>query len=248
MVTLSCKIKLNQQSLLFEKARRISHRMFRIEDRKRGATLTEGLGGAEVRHSVCREVSMRLQGLVLVVILGATPSVRAAASQAESEKLTASALPQFLADFEKSLAPIDSAFDDLENAKLPLLDESGHPLGRRNIQDRRKILSDLRDTVKQLAANPQDLVLTMTLLKRTEALSDDIYDLAQIAFDNDQEELGTRLGSVLTALDHNEDLLESYALSVAAEKEQRLRALEKENQDLEQKLKETRTTKPKRGF
>ena len=53
---------------------------------------------------------------------------------------------------------------------------------------------------------------------------------------------------MLTALDHNEDLLESYALSVAAEKEQRLRALEKENQDLEQKLKETRTTKPKRGF
>ncbi|PYU98187.1 MAG: hypothetical protein DMG26_19305 [Acidobacteria bacterium] len=45
MVTLSCKIKLKQQSLLFEKARRISHRMFRIEDRKRGATLTEGLGG-----------------------------------------------------------------------------------------------------------------------------------------------------------------------------------------------------------
>ena len=183
---------------------------------------------------------MRFRALALFPFLAVASSVCATGPQAETQtqKLTASGLPQFLADFEKGLAPLDSAFDDLENAKLSLLDEGGHPLGRRNIQDRRKTLSDLRDTAKQLEASPQDLVLTMTLFDRTERLADDLYDLSQIAFDNDQEELGTRLADLLTSFDRNQDLIESYALTLAAEKEERLRALEKENQELQQKLKE----------
>jgi len=183
---------------------------------------------------------MRFRALALFPFLAVASSVCATGPQAETQtqKLTASGLPQFLADVEKGLAPLDSAFDDLENAKLSLLDEGGHPLGRRNIQDRRKTLSDLRDTVKQIEASPQDLVLTMTLFDRTERLADDLYDLSQIAFDNDQEELGTRLADLLTSFDRNQDLIESYALTLAAEKEERLRALEKENQELQQKLKE----------
>ena len=181
---------------------------------------------------------MRFRALALFPFLAVASSVCATGPQAETQKLTAPGLPQFLADFEKGLAPLDSAFDDLENAKLSLLDESGHPLGRRNIQDRRKTLSDLRDTVKQLEVSPQDLVLTMTLFSRAERLADDLYDLSQIAFDNDQEELGTRLADLLTSFDRNQDLIESYALTLAAEKEERLRALEKENQELQQKLKE----------
>src|SRR5438270_12836436 len=111
---------------------------------------------------------MRFRALALFPFLAVASSVCATdicatGPQAETQKLTESALPQFLAEFEKGLAPLDAAFDDLENAKLSLLDEGGHPLGRRNIQDRRKTLSDLRDTVKQLEASPQDLVLTMTL-------------------------------------------------------------------------------------
>src|SRR5438128_1870212 len=190
---------------------------------------------------------MRFRALALFPFLAVASSVCATGPQAETQtqKLTASGLPQFLADFEKGLAPLDSAFDDLENAKLSLLDESGHPLGRRNIQDRRKTLSDLRDTVKQLEASPQDLVLTMTLFNRMERLADDLYDLSQIAFDNDQEELGARLADLLTSFERNQDLIESYALSLATEKEERLRALEKENQDLQQKLKEAQAPKAK---
>jgi len=101
----------------------------------------------------------------------------------------------------------------------------------------------LRDTVKQLEVSPQDLVLTMTLFSRAERLADDLYDLSQIAFDNDQEELGTRLADLLTSFDRNQDLIESYALRLATEEEERLRALEKENQNLQQKLKEAQASK-----
>jgi hypothetical protein len=188
---------------------------------------------------------MRLQALLVVPFLALPPSPQAPAPQAPGGKLTASTLPQFLAEFQRSLEPLDSAFDDLENAKLPLLDDSGHPLGRRNIQDRRKTLSELRDAIKQLGASPQDLVLAVTLFSRTERLADDLYDLSQIAYDNDQEELGTRLADLLTTLDPNQDLIESYALSLATEREERLRALEKENQDLQQKLKEAQASKPR---
>ncbi len=157
---------------------------------------------------------------------------------AQNAKLTASSLPEFLARYEQSLGPVDSAFADLANENLPLLDESGKPLGRRNIRDRRKTVADLRDTVKRLAASPQDLVLTMTLFNRTETLADDLYNLSQIAYDNDREELGNHLTDLLATVDQNQDLIESYALSVATEKQKRILELEKENRDLQEKLKE----------
>src|SRR5712692_2037815 len=123
---------------------------------------------------------MRLRGLELIIVpvaavLTAASSAWADVPQAGNEQLTAAALPQFLAGYEKSLDPVDSAFQNLESAKLPLLDESGHPLERRSITDRRKTVSDLRDTVKRLSANPESLVLTLTLFDRTEKLADDLY-------------------------------------------------------------------------
>ncbi len=164
---------------------------------------------------------------------------------AQDAKLTAAGLPEFLARYEQSLEPVDSAFADLANENLPLRDESGKPVGRRNITDRRKTVADLRDAVKRLAASPQDLVVTMTVFNRTEKLADDLYDLSQIAYDNDREELGKRLTDLLTAVDHNQDLIESYALSLAAEKQKRILELEKENRYLQQKLKEA-VEKPRR--
>src|SRR5207253_9522056 len=103
---------------------------------------------------------MRFRALALFPFLAVASSLCATGPQAETQKLTAPGLPQFLADFEKGLAPLDSAFDDLENAKLSLLDEGRHPLGPRNIQDRRTTLSDIPDTVKQVQASQQVLVLT----------------------------------------------------------------------------------------
>ena len=50
---------------------------------------------------------------------------------------------------------------------------------------------------------------------------------------------------LLTSFERNQDLIEWYALSLATEKEERLRALEKENQDLQQKLKEAQAPKAK---
>jgi anion-transporting ArsA/GET3 family ATPase len=186
---------------------------------------------------------MRLRGLELIIapvaaILAAASSAWANAPQAGNQQLTAATLSQFLASYEKSLDPVDSAFQNLESIKLPLLDESGHPLERRSITDRRKTISDLRDTAKRLAANPESLVLTLTLFDRTEKLADDLYDLSEIAYDNDEEELGDRLKELLTAVGHNQDSIEGYALDLAAKNEERLGKLESENRELQRKLKE----------
>jgi hypothetical protein len=186
---------------------------------------------------------MRLRGLELIIapvaaILAAASSAWANAPQAGNQQLTAATLSQFLASYEKSLDPVDSAFQNLESIKLPLLDESGHPLERHSITDRRKTISDLRDTAKRLAANPESLVLTLTLFDRTEKLADDLYDLSEIAYDNDEEELGDRLTELLTAVSHNQDSIEGYALDLAAKQEERLSKLESENRELQRKLKE----------
>lgn len=157
--------------------------------------------------------------------------------QAEHEQLTPSTLPHFLAEYEARLESVDAAFQSLEGANLPLLDESGRPLERRSIKDRHRTVSDLRDTVKRLGAKPQNLVLALTFFDRSEKLADDLYDLSQIAYDNDQEELGGRLTELVTTEDHYQDLIESYALDLAAKKEEQLSKLESEKRDLEAKLK-----------
>lgn len=154
------------------------------------------------------------------------------------EKLTPSNLPEFLAHYDSNFGPLDAAYGELDNEQLPLRDEEGRPVGRRPMEDRRQALMELRKIARQLAAEPQDLVLAATLVLRTENLADDLFDLSQVAFDNDREELGRRLSDLQITMDQNQELLASYLLTLAAEKQDRIRQLEKEKAELEEKLKE----------
>jgi len=157
---------------------------------------------------------------------------------AQDRNLAASDLPEFLARHEDSLRPLDAMYTELANEHLPLRDEAGQLLARRHIEDRRRALETLRQTIHQLAANPGDLVLTTQLFLQTETLVDDLFDLSQVAYDNDREDLGRRLSDLMRVLDHHTGLIESYTLGLAAEKQDRIRELEKENQWLRQKLQE----------
>lgn len=178
------------------------------------------------------------QALLVFFLLGS--SCWPARLGAQGQSLTTSGLPEFLTRYETSLEPIDAAYAALAEENLPLRDESGQALGRRPIDNRRQAIADLRQTVRQLAASPQDLVLTTKLFFQTEATADDLFDLSQIAYDNDREELGKRLSDLTAIMDHHNNLIESYALSLAAEKQERIRELEKENRELQQKLKAVR--------
>jgi hypothetical protein len=153
------------------------------------------------------------------------------------QKLTATNLPDFLARYDTNFGPMRAVFTDLENEKLPLTDETGQPLSRRPMEDRLLALTNLRQTARQLAAKPDDLVLAATLVIRTESMADDLFDLSQAAYDNDREELGKQLSALQVTMEDNKELLADYLLALAAEKQNRLQQLEKEVDDLHQKLK-----------
>jgi hypothetical protein len=154
------------------------------------------------------------------------------------QKLTATNLPDFLARYDTNFGPLEAVFKDLANENLPLAEETGQPLARRSMQDRLLALANLRQTARQLAAKPEDLVLAATLVIRTESLADDLFDLSQAAYDNDREELAKQLGALQITMEDNKELLEDYLLALAAEKQNRLQQLEKEVDELRQKLKE----------
>jgi hypothetical protein len=99
-------------------------------------------------------------------------------------------------------------------------------------------LADLREIARQLAAQPRDVVLTAKVVFRTESLADDLFDLSQMAFDNDREELGKRLSDLQATMDHNKELLASYLLTLAAQMQERIGQLEREKVELERKLRE----------
>jgi hypothetical protein len=154
------------------------------------------------------------------------------------QKLTATNLPDFLARYDTNFGPLEVLFKDLANENLPLTDEAGQPLARRPFADRLLAVTNLRQTARQLAANPEDLVLACTVVIRTETLAHDLFDLSQVAYDNDREELANRLGTLQTTMDENRELLADYLLALAAEKQNRLQQLEKEVDELHLKLKE----------
>ena len=152
------------------------------------------------------------------------------------QKLTASNLPDFLARYDTNFGPLEAVFKDLTNENLPLTDATGQPLARRPLADRLQALADLRQTARQLAAKPEDLVLATTLVIRTESLADDLFDLSQVAYDNDREELGGKLNNLQITMEENQGLLADYLLALAADTQSRLQQLEKEVDDLHQKL------------
>jgi hypothetical protein len=153
------------------------------------------------------------------------------------QKLTATNLPAFLARYDTNFGPLQAVFKDLANENLPLTDETGQPLSRRPMEDRLLALTNLRQTGRQLAAKPDDLVLAATLVIRTESMADDLFDLSQVAYDNDREELGKQLNALQLTMEENKELLADYLLALAAEKQSRLQQLEKEVEELRQKLK-----------
>ena len=73
---------------------------------------------------------------------------------------------------------------------------------------------------------------------RTKSLADDLFDLSQVAYDNDREELGNRLSALQITMEDNKELLADYLLALAAEKQNRLQQLEREVDELHRKLKE----------
>ena len=112
-------------------------------------------------------------------------------------------------------------------------EDSGKRVSRGDIKDRRKIIADLRVTAKELASRPEDLVLALTLFDLTEKLGDDLYDLSQIAYDNDLEEPAVRLTELLATVNYNQDLIEGYVFNLATDKQKKLRG---EKQKVRQKL------------
>jgi len=154
------------------------------------------------------------------------------------QKLTATNLPEFLARYDTNFGPLEAAFKDLTNENLPLTYDAGQPLARRPLADRLLEVRDLRQTAHQLALKPEDLVLAATLVIRTESLADDLFDLSQVAFDNDREEIGSRLNTLQTTMEENKELLADYLLALAAKKQNRLQQLEKEVDELHRKLKQ----------
>ncbi len=158
-------------------------------------------------------------------------------ASAAQEKLTPASLPEFLAAYDKSFEPIEAIYTELIEEQLPLRDEEGQPLGRRPLEDRRQALADVRELARQLGRAPQDLVLTARLVLRTESLADDLFDLAQIAYDNDREEQARRLSDLQVAMDRNKEALAGYLLDVAGQLQVRLQELEKANAELQARLK-----------
>jgi hypothetical protein len=120
---------------------------------------------------------------LLVLLVGV---VLAPAAGAQDETLTESSLPDFLSRYEQTLSSVDKAYEELASENLPLRDDAGQPLGRRHIENRRQAVVGLMQTIHQLSAKPGDLVLTDILFVQTEALADDLFDLSQIAYDNDR--------------------------------------------------------------
>ena len=174
------------------------------------------------------------RSLILLILLSLAISPTTLLPQ---QKLTTSNLPDFLARYDTNFGPLEAVFKDLTSEDLPLTDEAGQPMARRPLADRLLALANLRQTARQLAAKPDDLVLATTLVIRTESLADDLFDLSQVAYDNDREELGNRLNNLQVTMEEDKQLLADYLLTLAAEKQSRLQQLEKEVDDLRQKLK-----------
>ncbi|HEV2418501.1 MAG TPA: hypothetical protein VGX94_11910 [Terriglobia bacterium] len=163
--------------------------------------------------------------LVLVTVLCAAASGFGA--QAEIDKLTPSNLSAFLKTFTSDADQVNDAFESMSKTKLPMFDAKGQTLGRRRIKDRQQTVVDLKKTLQDFKSRPENLVVAMTLSAQTEELADEIYDLTELAYDNDQEETAMRLTRLLGHFNDDASLIQAYALGLASQKEQRLSQLEK---------------------
>lgn len=165
----------------------------------------------------------------VLMLLGLCFPGGALAGQQQSQaidQLTSSNLPSFLKTFSSDVAEVNAAFEHLSKNGAAMFDSKGQALGRRRIKDREQTVIDLKGTLKDFKRQPGNLVVTMTLSAQTEELADEIYDLTQMAYDNDQEETALNLTRLLGHFNDDAGLLQAYALELASQKEQRLTRLE----------------------
>jgi hypothetical protein len=173
----------------------------------------------------------------VLVLLGALAAlVGSPVLRAQQPVPSRAELLEFLARHRDAMRPLQQIFNELADENLPLEDERGQPLTRRNIEDRRKSLRGLTATIDALALAPQNLELAARLFVQTETLTDDLFDLSQAAYDDDREELGRRLYDLQTVIGRHRAWTESYLLSLAADRQAHLEKLEKENAELKKKL------------
>jgi hypothetical protein len=147
---------------------------------------------------------------------------------------------EFLMRHLDALAPIERAYDEADSARLPVRDEFGRSLRRRGAEDHRHPVEQLRDALERLQGRPDDLTFATRMLIATDALLDDLSNLSEIAYDDDQEELGRRLGDLARVVERHWAEVEAYVLYLAAEKELRLEELERENLLLRETLEKQR--------
>lgn len=165
-------------------------------------------------------------GMVLLALCFQGAAVASSQQNSSIDRLTPSNLPSFLKTFSGDVAEVNAAFEHLSKNEAAMFDEKGKTLGRRGIKDREQTAVDLKKTLQDFKRRPDNLVVTMTLSAQTEELADEIYDLTQIAYDNDQEETALDLTRLLGNFNNDAGLLQAYALELAAQKEQRLTQLE----------------------
>lgn len=173
--------------------------------------------------------------LLAAVILACAPRLRAQEDNPTAASVTAQA-----DRFEKTLEPLDSVLDDLESENLQMNNDSGGPQEHRPVENRRQALTELRQTIQKLRAQPDDLKGVVTLLVQSEALSDELFELVQVAYDNDREELGRRISEVVTDIDAQQDSVQALVMAVADEQESRIKKLEADNETLRKQLKQAR--------
>lgn len=165
--------------------------------------------------------------LLFIILCTAGPASQTGAAQTGIDKLTPSNLPSFLKTFHDDVEQVNEAFEHLSHTSKPMFDAKEETLGRRKIKDRQQTVADLKNTLDDFERRPDNLVVTMTLSAQTEELADELYDLTEIAYDNDQEETALDLTRLLGDFNNDAGLIQAYALNLASQKEERLRKLEK---------------------
>jgi hypothetical protein len=147
-------------------------------------------------------------------------------------------LAEFVARYEDGVGWVEKTYAEFAADPLPLRDDWGQSRTRRTVEDRRLFLVGLRQVLSEFADSPHDLAPGIRLLLRGEALADDLFDLSQIAYDHEREEMARRLREVQQMVDHHNTLLESHIFACALKNQIRLAELEKENGDLRRALSE----------
>jgi hypothetical protein len=181
-------------------------------------------------HFAAKETAMRT---IFLLMFMAIPSLLPAG---EGEALTAKNLPAFLSQYGKQLDVMDAAYADLASSLTPLRDESGKPLTTESLQNRRQALTVFHETAQQLSGDPLNLVLTARMMVQMESLTDDLANLAQVCYDNGEEDLGDRLAQLHDAIEKDKHQMGNYLLKLAGDSEEHIRDLVRQNKELRRKL------------